>query len=38
MSDSGYIRLVKSQIADKKAELKGLEELLDDKLKKEYTC
>ena len=30
MSDSGYIRLVKSQIADKKAELEGLEELLDD--------
>ncbi|MDP2893016.1 MAG: hypothetical protein Q8N78_01450 [Sulfurimonas sp.] len=30
MSDSGYIRLVKSQIADKKAESEGLEELLDD--------
>ena len=30
MSDSGYIRLVKSQIADKKAELEGLEELLDE--------
>jgi hypothetical protein len=30
MSDLGYIRLVQSQIADKKAELEGLEELLDD--------
>lgn len=30
MSDSSYIRLVKSQIADKKAELEGLEELLDE--------
>lgn len=30
MSDSGYIRLVKSQIADKKAELEGLEELLEE--------
>lgn len=29
MSDSAYIRLLKSQIADKKAELEGLEELLD---------
>jgi hypothetical protein len=30
MTDSGYIRLVQSQIADKKAELEGLEELLDE--------
>ncbi len=29
MSDSGYIKLVRSQIADKKAQLEGLEEELE---------
>ncbi len=31
MSDSGYIKLVKSQIEDKKAQLAGLSERLCDK-------
>jgi hypothetical protein len=30
MSDSGYIRLITSQVPDKKVELNGLEEMLDD--------
>ena len=29
MSDSGYIKLVRSQFADKKAQLEGLEEELE---------
>lgn len=31
MTDSSYIKKVKYDIADKKAQMEGLEELLDDK-------